>query len=49
MEANINDNKESPEFSNFDGMTSPLDGEKEEIKVNKKLSLKLIIIFRLLF
>lgn len=44
MEANINANKESPEFSNFDRMTSPLDGEKEEIKVNKTLGLKFIII-----
>jgi len=41
MEANTNANKESPEFSTFDGMSSPLENEKKE---SKKLNLKLILI-----
>ena len=39
MEANTNANKEPPEFSTFDGISSPLESEKKE---SKKLNLKLI-------
>ena len=37
-------NEKSPEFFNFDVMSSLLKDEKEEIKGSKKLNLKLIII-----
>ena len=36
--------EESPEFFNFNGMNSPLNEEKEEIKGCRKMSIKLIII-----
>ena len=42
--ASVNEENDSPDFFNFDGMSSPLKNEKEDIKEKKKFNLKIIII-----
>jgi len=39
-----NEENDSPEFFNFDGMSAPLKDEKKDIQERKKLNLKIIII-----
>ena len=39
-----NEENDSPEFVNFDGMNTPLKNEKKEKQENKKFNLKLLII-----
>jgi len=40
----INEENDSPEFFNFDGMISPLKDEKKDIQEKKRFNLKLLII-----